>query len=273
MKRMLSTLFVGGLMGASTAFAGSITITGTGQSSAAPECATVSINVSSICYDTSTDAKNANAKLASDIMTTLQKYKTHSDDSLTATGGANVQQTETEYTTDAQGNSHAVTLCRNKWRANNTLTLKTASLDSLSDIQDAVLGLVDQTAPADSTTVPRTSASLSQPQFDVESATRLKLRSEAQHNAYEDAMNQFQDFDKDCHFKNPTLQTVAQPTFQVSPAYDRAMPEAAPGGNATPISPDSITVTSTWQFVVNFDGANFCSAPSSSSSTPAPAAP
>src|SRR5438874_13227903 len=72
---------------------GRIEIVGKGIASAAPEYATISVSVISICYDHSRDAKNANAELANTLLTILKKYQRGPKDKVTASGGPNVRET------------------------------------------------------------------------------------------------------------------------------------------------------------------------------------
>jgi len=270
--RSINQMLLAVVLCASSAFAGNITITGTGQASAPPECATLSVAVTSICYDSSRDAEKANATLAQQIKTTLEKYKNRPGDEVTASGGANLRQTETEYETKDDGTTKTVVLCRNGWRSNNTLILKTSKLDSLPQIQDEVLALIDQVT-VDTAKAARTTAAIAQPVFDVEAATRQKLRTEAQHKAWEDALQQFNDFNRDCHFVNPQLKAVMAPNYRVIPNYDRSVAAPAASTSATPIAPENIIVQSTWQFVMSFDGASICATPATPTTPVVPPKP
>lgn len=247
------------LMSAGTAFGGSITVVGNGSASSAPECATINVQVASLCYSTSKDAKNANAKLAQDLKIALEKFRANKTERVIATGGANIRQTERTYVDDSDGRGHNEILCRNKWRAGNTLTLRTKKLDSLADLQDEVLAIVDKADTADASKG-QTTATISQPYFDIEPATRAKLRSQAQHAAVLDAKAQVEQFVKDCQLKNPTLDSVEPPVFRAVPQYEAAPVAAdrAVGGTPTPISPDNITVRASWKFVLKYTGGSVC---------------
>jgi hypothetical protein len=109
------------LINAADATEGHVTIVGKGDASAAPEFARVAITVTSICYDTSRAAKDANAIVANRILTALAAFTPSMREPVTTTGGANVRRTEVIYV-----GSTPQTICELKWRATNTINAKSS---------------------------------------------------------------------------------------------------------------------------------------------------
>ncbi len=230
---------------------GRIEILGRGEATAAPEYAAISVSVISLCYDHSRDAKTANAELANTIVSILKKYQRTPNDKVTATGGANQRQTE-YLEPDPQG--RRAVLCERKWRASNTLTLETASIALVAEIQDKILSAIDKTEELDPTRKAQTYAQLGQPQFSVYPKTMTRLRAEAQAAAWVDGKAQFNGFAAACKFHDPKLISITQPTFNAVPHFE--LHQAA--GAATPIIPDAMKVQAEWKFVWSFEPRETC---------------
>jgi uncharacterized protein YggE len=253
-RAALSTLAVIGAIAAAgpAHAAGSIVINATGRASAAPELVRVTVGVTSICYESSRAAKDANATLANSILTALRTFASDPRDEVHATGGVNVRQTE--YVFD--GGSSRV-LCENKWRATNTLTIKTANIDALPDLQDALLAAVDLSA-VDPGQMAQTYGELSQPVFDIYPETSQRLRREAQIAAYDDARTQLETFQSRCALDDAQLTSIAPPEFS---AFARGVNgEAMPAADSasTPVIPTDITVQASWRFEWSFTPSSDC---------------
>jgi uncharacterized protein YggE len=219
---------------------GSVVIIGNGEAAAPPEVVRMSVSVTSICYDTSRGAKDANAQLANGLLGILQTYS-GADDHVTVTGGVNVRQTEY-----AQVGSATRTLCEMKWRATNSLTIATHDLARLPDLQDQVLGAIDASGP-DPEAVAQTYAELRQPSFELTPETMRSLRATAQANAYDDAKAQFDVFAARCQFQDAQLTNISPPTYDSYPRQD-----GTAAGEGTPVIPDDINVTAQWRFEWTF---------------------
>jgi uncharacterized protein YggE len=230
---------------------GSIVINGKGQAAAVPELVRLTVSVTSLCYDTSRGAKDANAALANEALTALRNFASDPRDEVHASGGVNVRQTEYVY----DGNESRV-LCQNKWRATNTLTIETANMDGLPDLQDALLAAIDLSA-VDPQIVAQTYAELGQPAFDLYPETTKRLRQEAQVAAYDDARSQFEAFQSRCAFVDPQLISITPPEYTVYPRVDgEAMPSMDAG--VTPIIPDDIAVNASYRFEWSFTPSANC---------------
>lgn len=233
---------------------GEITIVGNGEASAAPEFARVSIDLTSICYDTSRAAKDANAQLANKLIAVMQQFVTTDHDQITTSGGANELQTETTYT-----GSESVTLCQMKWRATNTIYLQVSAIDKLADIQDEALAAIDASRAGQGVNpevATQTYAELHRPSFHLFSATKVKLRSEAQGLAYDDAKAQFDTFAGRCDLGGARLTTIETPTYEYYARLDGG--RFADAGSETPVIPDDITVSASWRFKWTFVPTSSC---------------
>jgi hypothetical protein len=224
---------------------GEITIVGRGQATAAPEMTRLKVEVTSICYETSREAKDANAKLANQVLEVLKKFQVADQGKLVATGGANVLRTETVYV-----GTEARVLCELKWRSTNTLILESPTLDQMPDLQDQILAVVDSRA-INPQLAAQTFAEMDQPVFFLKTDTMNRLKKEAHTAAYDDGRLQFDAFNARCNFKDPTLSKILPPEYNV---YGRRGGDAIPadGADSTPIIPDDIAVDAAWTFVWTF---------------------
>lgn len=223
---------------------GTILIVGAGEAARAPEFARLHVRVTSICYETSKGAKDANAALASPIVDILRGFQKAEGDKVTASGGPNLRQTET---IPVAGGQYKV-LCERKWRAENTLTLFTSATDLVAHIQDALLEKIDAEAASPDKTA-QTFAELGQPGFGLKSETVRALKIDSQRAAWEDAKLQLEAFAGRCELKNLKL-------IKISPPQHSMIAKYADGTEAqidTPILPDHISVRSELEFTWTFD--------------------
>lgn len=229
---------------------GKIVIIGTGKSSAEPEYFSLQINVTSLCYDTSLEAKDANAALANDLIAILQRYATDPRSKVSAVGGINVRQSES-----VSDGERMKLICQQKWRATNLLSLESPTISDLPALQDELLTEVDRmgSVQPDATKVAQTYADLGQPGFNAYEDTLKRLRAEAQKASLEDARAQVKTFTEQCLFSDVKLQAIAPPHVESrATAYSKMV------GSMTTYIPESIEVTSTWQFEWSFDASTGC---------------
>lgn len=253
MHRVLGSIVLASAALAAPGFAaddGTITVIGQGRAAAAPEFTRVRIEVTSICYDTSRAAKDANAVLANQVLAVLRNFTADPLDKVVATGGVNVLRTETIYV-----GTEPKVLCEMKWRATNSLILETKSISMIPDIQDQVLAAVDASA-ANPNVVAQTYAELDQPSFHLREATLKSLKRTAQVEAYDDAHLQYQAFQDRCQFGDPRLTTIEPPEYSV---YARKGGAAmVSDGTNTPIIPDDLAVDASWKFIWTFNPVAGC---------------
>ena len=248
-KLIVVFLFVTGTVRAGE---GTIEITGMGQANRAPEYAEIRVNVTSICYDKSLDAKDANAVLANHILTVLNKFVRSERDKVSATGGQNVRQSEVFYF-PAGGSK---TLCELKWRATNTLTLQTASMRDIPEIQDLVLAASDKLEGLDPKKAEQTYGELMQANFFAYPETMTLLKKESQKRAWDDAKAQLAVFKEQCNFKTIQLKSIAEPGYSLYPKVtDRLYVKES---SETPIIPDKIFLSAVWRFVWTFVQSGNC---------------
>lgn len=227
---------------------GSIEITGRGEAGTMPEFASISVVVTSLCYDTSRAAKDANAVLAQKMVDTLKTFARGKRDKVTASGGPNFRQTE--YIPGIGGTTRI--LCERKWRTTNQLRLEIADYKSLPDIQDEILELVDNDQ-VDPAKVAQTYGEIGQPSFHLYLETATRLRTEAQGKAWQDARVQLDAFKAACAFKDLKLVKVFEPTVTTHAKYAGDAQEAG-----TPIIPDELEARVAWRFVWEFEPAPGC---------------
>ena len=230
---------------------GSIVLVGNGLASSAPEYLSLNIDVTSICYNTSHEAAEANAKIAQKIVTVLQSFRKGEHDLVTATGGANVRQTETTYV----GRETKV-LCELKWRSENHLRIDMARMEDLSDLQDKLFAELAGADVLDPNVVAQTFTEVGRPQFSLYPETSQKLRDKAQGLAFEDARTQFNGFAAHCSFADPQLISVSPPEFSMLPKRIEAT-----GGYASasaPVIPDELEVKVTLRLEWAFTPSSSC---------------
>ncbi len=228
---------------ASWAMEGSVEITGRGSVSRAPEFSEIQVVVVSICYSKPTEAQKNNSELSRNILEVLKPYVRSEQDKLTASGGHTLRQNE--YTAHDDGTSKL--LCEGGWRTSNTLTLQTNDLESVSLIQEKVVGLIGAEESSLGSQA-QTFAELQQPFFSVYPLTYEQMKKEAQRNAWSDAKSQFQVFLEECKLENVKLSQISQPEYF-------ALAKASPGSRegSVPIIPDAISVNANWRFTWTFD--------------------
>jgi uncharacterized protein YggE len=223
---------------------GSIILEGRGTAVSAPEFVAFSVTVTSLCYESSREAAEANAALANQVLSVFKGF-VHSDrDKITASGGANVRQTETVYT----GSTPKI-LCELKWRSENSLRLEMAQMTDLPMIQDQLVAALSDMnvtlgVPA------QTYGEVSQPEFGLYPETRTKLRNEAQALAYTDARSQFDGLLSLCAFASPRVVSVSPPGYVFGSKLTAS--GAFREGASSPVIPDKMAVQATlkieWAF-------------------------
>lgn len=224
---------------------GSIVLDGQGSAERAPEFVSLAVRVTSLCYETSREAGDANAELANRVLAVFQGFKASDRDKVTATGGANVRQTETIYT-----GSTPTVLCQMKWHAENVISIRMANMASLTDLQDQMVMALAGLSSDEVRGAAETYGDVDRPEFGLSPETSRKLRIEAQAAAYLDARAQYDGLVSLCSFKNPRVVSIAPPSFE--PGWKMAGDGIFRAGAATPVIPDSMAVQATlkvqWEF-------------------------
>ena len=232
--------------------AGTIQITGKGEASSAPDLYYLDIKVTSICYDSTQRAKNANAQITNRLVELGKKHIKTPEDKITTYPGGFIR--ETEYVPAEDG--HNRILCERKWKTWNTVRLSLHNLTSLPAVQD---DLVSFLAPIETVSLERIDqsyAQISSPQFSLTEVNLNKLRKESQDAALKDAKNQFHNFDVNCHFKSAKLISLNQPSFNHIYRYTSKLSDES--DSSTPVIPESISVTAIWNFTWEFESAPNC---------------
>ncbi len=240
--------------------AGTISVNGYGEASAETELVRIGVRVISRCNETSVAAKNANAVLANQILDVLKKYvpeESQHDKTfrITAKPGANVRQTESE----GYG-EHLKVICEHKWRASESISAAIKKLDDLPALQDELLQAVDAASSTEAGAgFAQTWAEIDAPVFDLLPTTWDKIKAEAQANALADARKKVAVFDSACSFTGMHLVRVSDPKFTEARVYDKY--SYARVSADTPVIPDAIEVSSTWDFVWDYDKASTSGGP------------
>ena len=238
--------------------AGTIRVNGYGEASAETELVRIGVRVFSRCNETSVAAKNANAVLANQVLDVLKKYVPEGSENdqtfrIIANPGANVRQTETE----GYG-EHMKIICERKWRASESISATIKKIEDVPALQDELLQAVDA-ASGSGSGVTQTWAEIDAPVFDLLPATWEKIKSEAQANALADARKKVAVFDSACSFTGMRLVRVSDPKFTETRVYDKVA--YARISTDTPIMPDALQVSSTWDFVWAYDKASTSGGP------------
>jgi uncharacterized protein YggE len=250
--RIAKNIFLGlGLILASSSMAedlkGSIVLVGKGVASSEPEYLSLSVKISSICYETSQDAQAANAKMSMRILDILQGFKKDNRDKLTATGGANYRQTET-----IQVGIESKVLCELKWRSENTLNLSMVKMDDLPLLQDQLFTELNQSANVNPEQAEQTYAEVSRPSFGLFPETTTSLRNSAQSLALSDAKAQFAGLNAQCAFVDPKIVSIVPPEFNYAV---KSAPDRVAASYYSPVIPDAMEVQATlrieWKFTPN----------------------
>lgn len=248
--KTISIIFL--ISGLARAFAldstGTIEITGKGEMTAKPELFHLSVLVSSICYEKSRDAKEANALLATRLVSAAKGFARGERDKVTASGGTTVRQTEYIYPV---GSSPKI-LCERGWRTSNSIGIEIADLAVVSELEEALLKEEESGAP-NPAKVAQSFVELSSPNFLLYPETQKNMRLEAQKKAYVDAKTQLEAFKSSCVFKNLKLSKIFEPAFEMRSKYG-----AAEKATEIPLIPDMLSVEAVWKFTWEFDPASEC---------------
>jgi len=227
------------LLAGASAFAddtvGSIVLEGRGLATSAPEFVYFSVKITSICYESSQDAAAANAEVANRTLAVLNTFKKNERDKLTASGGANILQTET-----TQIGLESKTICELKWHAENFLNIEIANTKDLPDLQDQVLATVNAAGQLDPSVVAQTFAEIGRPEFHLYPETAKKLRESAQVMAFDDAKTQLTGLNAKCPFSNLRLVKVSPSEY--SYLYKIAGERIPVHSTSTPVIPDEMEV-------------------------------
>lgn len=232
--------------------AGQLLVVGQGEASSAPDKYTIQLTVTSICYETTQQAKNENSQLANQLIALSQKYKRSENDKITTHPGGFIR--STEYLPEES--HHSKILCERKWKTWNTVTLNLHDIQSLPSLQDE---LVDFLKPYETLSIDKTEQTfiqLSSPQFGLTEENEKSLQKQAQNLSLKDAQEQIKNFDDTCHFASLKLESVASPSFTNTVRYGAK--SVGSNESSTPVIPEQITVTAIWNFIWEFDSAPGC---------------
>lgn len=225
---------------------GSVTLEGRGSSSNAPEFVSLGVAVTSICYNSSTEAAQANSEIANRILAVFQNFKRNENDRITATGGANSLQTET-----TQVGAESKVLCEMKWRAENYLKIEMSNIEELPQLQDQVMAAVQGLGSIDPTQVAQTFSEFGRPEFHLYPKTAQKMRESAQVLAFDDAKSQLNALSTRCEFTNLRLTRLSPAEY--SYIYKLAGERMPVLTTSTPVIPDELEVTATLRIEWAFD--------------------
>jgi len=232
--------------------AGTIQITGQGEASLPPDIFTIQVTVNSVCYDSTKQAKTANAEIANQIIPLAKKYLRDTKDNLTTHPGGFIR--ETEYI--PTGDGHSRILCERKWKTWNTISMTLHDITILPELQDELVGFLASIEALKPDTQAQTFAQLSSPDFLLTPENQMKLRKESQQAALQDAKDQFSNFDANCRFSSPKLNSVTPPNFNTVVRYGAKLADLEE--DSTPVIPEKITVTAVWNFIWEFESALGC---------------
>lgn len=224
---------------------GSIVLEGRGVASQTPELVSLSVAVTSICYNSSKEASKENAKVSNQILEIFKNFKTSDTDTVTASGGANVLETET-----IQIGLESKIICERKWHAENHLRIEMSNLEGLANLQDQVIEVISEASGVDPNLATQTYAEFGRPEFHLLPTTAQKLKQTAQINAFDDAKSQLTALSSRCDFKNLRIVRVSPSDYNY--VYKLAGERVPIYSNATPVIPDELEIEAVlrmeWQF-------------------------
>ncbi len=232
--------------------AGTIQITGVGESSAPPDQFTIQMTVNSICYPSTLQAKNANALIANQIVELSKRFVRNESDKITTNPGGFIR--ETEYLPNENGRTKI--LCERKWKTWNTISITLHELSQFPEIQDELVNFLTPLEALQPNIQEQSFVQLSSPHFGISDPKQHQLRNEAQHAALNDAKAQFENFDANCHFQGAKLNSLSSPAFNTTLRYGAKM--ATEADSSTPTIPDIITVSAVWNLIWEFNSASGC---------------
>lgn len=247
-----AVFFIGLVTWGLTGYGGTVSIVGNGEASLPPNEYTMDLTVTSVCYPTTKNAKSANSQLANQIIDLTRSYMDSADDELHTIPGGFVR--TTEYLPSE--NDRSKILCENRWRTWNTIRLTLHHLERLPEIQDELVAFLSPMESINPEKAEQTYIQISSPHFGLKEDNFVKLKQEAQIAALQDAKNQLDNFSDRCNFKSLNLMSVAPPSFDSIVRYGAK--SVSTGESSTPVIPEEIIVTSTWNFVWHFDSAPQC---------------
>jgi uncharacterized protein YggE len=230
---------------------GSITLEGRGVARSAPELVSLRIAVTSICYNSSQEASQANAEISNQVLEILKKFKQTEADQVTATGGANVLQTESN-----QVGLEPKIICERKWHAENHLRIEMTNMPALPDLQDQVFAVLKDSGGIDPNLAAQTYAEFGRPEFHLRPESAKKMRDTAQMSAFDDAKAQLAALETRCSFQN--LRLVRVNPSEYSYIYKLAGERAPAYSTSTPIIPDELEVQAVLRMEWQFDPATGC---------------
>lgn len=220
---------------------GKIEIVGKGLATSAPEFATVTTTVVSVCNDSLAEAKDAAETAGARLARVLETYRRIERDRVLV--HKEVPQKKTETASDGK------TPCQNKWRAAQTYTLRFAQLSLLNELQNELFAMANEVSAVPGPK--QTYFQLGQPSFHLSEDTYARLKRESQEQAWADARSQFDEFDHRCKFARARLSDSSTPDWN---AFSRSF--SADSGSRTAVAPDEILVEAVWKFVWAFEGAS-----------------
>jgi uncharacterized protein YggE len=240
------------IFNATLAFGGQIQIIGQGEASAPPDQFQIEAKVIGICYDSIQQAKTSTADIANQIVSLETKYLRDSQDKITTHPGGFIRDTETIPT----GDNHSKVLCERKWKTWNTIRIVMHDRQSLVDIQNDLVAFIAPIESLQPQKVEQCFVQLSSPAFGLKESSQLKLRKMAQTEAFKDAKEQFANFDANCHFRGAKLTSLNPPNFSSVMRY--ASKAASAPESSTPMLPENISISATWNFTWDFELAPGC---------------
>ncbi len=245
------------MMMASSALAGEALISGQGQVLSDPDFVTLSINVSSVCYNSPEEARTANDNAARKIVDYLNTTLDSKDfyNRVVATGG---------YTSGYQSYRNNQVYCKNTYQKNHRITYRTQKVEGFEATFDAIQKKVFaefESTPKNYIEKQVTSVSMSNPNPGVSHIRRHQLESKALNLALKDAKGKLLAMFEPGQIKNLEIEEISElrpdsPTpFRQYSGAPKAMAMRASADEAAPapIQFDEQWVRKVMYFRFSFD--------------------
>jgi uncharacterized protein YggE len=258
---MLGSLSVMGFLSASSSDlfaraqvdleAKTLSIVASGEASAPAEIVTISVTLSSYCYESPVLARDANAQNASGVFEKLKEFAL-TEESPTASG---VWIAPDDRYQMAQNGTGSELVCPGKWQASQSLSLSTRAIEKTAEIQEALYVLLQamsaRPSVVPSLNSPVTKMTMSAPYADVKKQTRRQLELLAIKNAIRNAKQELELVSGEFDFTQATLVGYRSSASSSGPEiYARSAAKSSPD---SPVAFDKVTVQETREFIFKFN--------------------
>jgi len=231
-----------------------LSITAVGEASGAPEFVRLSVSVTSTCYSSPLEAKQANAAVTSKVFEKLKGFET-GDEKTLASGVAIIPDERMENVTENNGSVYKK-VCPNRWMATQSINLKSSAIDKTAEIQDVLFKAMEEiNGPQNLKSVSATKMSMSAPYADLAESSRRKLQLAALKDCAAKAKEEAGIVSAEFDLRDVRLVEFRDGGYIAPQGMEmaRSAPMSADGGAQSPVSFDQVRVTESRVFIFSFE--------------------